>query len=107
VTIYVDPLMHNGWILRGRAIANCHLFTDELELDNLHAFARAIGMKRDWFQHKPLDIGSLPHYDLTPRRRAAAIAAGAVEVDRREAVRLWRARREAIAEAMEGEDEPA
>lgn len=105
MTIYVDPLMHNGWILRGRAIANCHLFTDQPELTELHEFAQRIGLKRDWFQWK--DAFSLPHYDLTPRRRAVAIAGGAVEVDRRQAVQLWRFRRELIAAAMEGEDAPA
>ena len=105
MTIYVDPLQHNGWILRGHAIANCHLFTDDLDLASLHSFAMSLGLKRDWFQWK--DAFSLPHYDLTPRRRAAAVLAGAIEVDRREAVRLWRARREAIAAAMEGEEEPA
>lgn len=97
--IYVDPLLNHGWILRGRAIPSCHLFTDELELEALHSFARAIGLKRDWFQQSGrLD---LPHYDLTPRRREAALAAGAAPVSRRQAVHLWRARREAIAEAME------
>ena len=103
--IYVDPLMHNGWVLRGHSIANCHLFSDQLDLTELHSFATSIGLKRDWFQWK--EAFGLPHYDLTPRRRAAAIAGGAVEVDRKEAVRLWRARREAIAAAMEGEEEPA
>ena len=99
--------MHNGWVLRGHSIANCHLFTDALDLAELHAFAERIGLKQSWLQHKHVDLFSLPHYDLTPRRRAAAIAAGALEVDRREAVRLWRARREAIAAAMEGEEEAA
>jgi hypothetical protein len=96
--IYVDPLMHNGWIMRGRAIANCHRFTDEVELEKLHELAQKIGLKRDWFQNKP----RLPHYDLTPTKRAAAIAAGAMPVDRRQAVALWQSRREKVAEHMEG-----
>lgn len=94
--IYVDPLMHHGWIMRGRAIASCHMFTDEAALDELHVMAQKIGLRRDWFQP-----GATPHYDLTPRRRQAAIDAGAVVVDRRKAVELWRERRGRIAEAME------
>ncbi len=39
-------------------------------------------MKREWFQ----DDERLPHYDLNERRRAVAVAAGAVEVDRRRVV---------------------
>jgi hypothetical protein len=42
--------------------------------------AARIGMQREWFQ-APLK-SSKPHYDLTPPRRAAAVAAGAVELDR-------------------------
>lgn len=49
-------------------------------------------MKLSWFQDKK----SCPHYDLTPSRRAAAIAAGAVEMDRRGAVAIWRQRRQFI-----------
>lgn len=87
MTIYVDPLMSHGWNLRGHAVQNCHLFTDGT-LDELHNFAAQIGMKRSWFQPH-----STPHYDLTPSRRKVAVALGAVEVDRRQAVTIWRARR--------------
>jgi hypothetical protein len=88
VTVYVDPLVNNGWRLRGRGVRNCHLFTDG-PIEELHAIAATIGMKREWFQGK----ASTPHYDLTPVRRAAAIEAGAVPVDRRQAVAIWRAAR--------------
>lgn len=83
--VYVDPLMAHGWKLRGHLVRNCHLFTDG-PIEELHALAAGIGMRRSWFQAK----ASTPHYDLTPTRRAAAIAAGAIEVDRRCAVELWR-----------------
>lgn len=66
----------------------CHLFTDGL-LEDLHAFALRIGMRREWFQHHP----RLPHYDLTPPRRLRALEAGAVEADRRLVVAVIRARR--------------
>ena len=60
-------------------------------LDELHALARAIGMKRAWFQSHPL----MPHYDLTPARREAALAAGAVFVPWRDQARARRAGRQA------------
>ena len=82
MTVYVDPLMGHGWKLHGHTVANCHMFTDA-NIDELHAFAERIGMKREWFQDK-----RIPHYDLMPTRRLA-VACGAVEVDLREAVYLW------------------
>ena len=93
MTVYVDPLSFRGWRIRGREVANCHLFTNQVDLSELHALASAIGMHREWFQ----DARSAPHYDLTPTRRAAALAAGAVAVDFRQAVRIWRARRALLA----------
>jgi hypothetical protein len=89
MTVYVDPLSFRGWRIRGRDVANCHLFTDQVDLRELHGLASAIGMHLEWFQ----DARSAPHYDLTPTRRAAALAAGAVAVDFRQAVHIWRARR--------------
>jgi hypothetical protein len=50
----------------------CHMWADTDA--ELHQMAGFVGMKRAWFQNK-----SLPHYDLVPPRRAAAIAAGARE----------------------------
>lgn len=92
MTVYVDHLEDWGWKLRGRPVQSCHMFTDTVELDALHELATKIGMKLSWFQDKP----RCPHYDLTPARRRAAIAAGAVEVDRHAAVAIWRERREAV-----------
>lgn len=93
MTVYVDPLAKFGWKLRGRETASCHLFTDDIDLQSLHDLAQKIGMKRAWFQDK----AAAPHYDLTPSRRQAAVVAGAVELDRKEAVGVWRARRAALA----------
>jgi len=92
VTIYVDPLRHWGWILRGHRVKSCHMFSDALDLSELHAFAERIGMKRAWFQDPPV----APHYDLTERRRIQAVKIGAVEVGRREAGAIWQARREKL-----------
>lgn len=60
-----------------------HMVSDTSE-DELHAFATRIGLKRSWFQGRPK--ASAAHYDLTPSRRARAVALGAVEVSSRELV---------------------
>lgn len=88
MTCYVDPLASNGWVMRGRLTKNCHLFTDG-PIEELHALAKKIGMKREWFQ---ID-STIPHYDLSPARRRLAITEGAQEVGRRQAVNLWRTAR--------------
>ena len=46
------------------------------DLEELHTFAQSIGLRRDWFQNHRL----IPHYDLKPRLRRAAVAAGAEQV---------------------------
>ena len=54
-----------------------HLVADSL--DELHAFADRLYMRRSWFQR-----GRHPHYDLTtPRSLSRALRAGAVKTDRR------------------------
>lgn len=87
MTVYVDPLMNHGWVMRGRNLPNSHLFADTVE--ELHAFALRIGMRLEWFQAK----GRLPHYDLTPDRRARAVRMGAREVTRRQLVEFMRNRK--------------
>lgn len=68
---------------------SCHLTTDG-SLEELHAFAAKIGMRRAWFQ----DHALAPHYDLTPSRRELAIRGGACFVTARDQVRKRRATRE-------------
>lgn len=74
--IYVDPLNNWGWVLNGKVTTSCHMFTDTVDLDELHAMAVKIGMRLDWFQ----DREGFPHYDLTASRRALAVERGAIEV---------------------------
>lgn len=60
-----------------------HLISDNL--DELHIFAKNLGLKRDWFQNH----AEHPHYDLTTlNMRKKALALGAKLVDRREIVKL-------------------
>jgi hypothetical protein len=90
MSVYVDVLVCYG-VRVGRLGPEtkwCHMFADSLE--ELHAMASAIGMKRTWFQDKP----GFPHYDLVASKRAKAVALGAVEVDGREFVRITRRLRE-------------
>ena len=64
----------------------CHLWSSTNNVDELHAFAARIGMRRTWYQNKP----RFPHYDLTGERITLAIKAGAVERD----LRQWLAMRD-------------
>lgn len=51
----------------------CHMIADTL--DELHAMADRIGIRRKWFQSQ----SSTPHYDICKAKRALAVKAGAVE----------------------------
>ena len=89
--IVVDPLMgcvrNRNWPYD----ESCHLMCDPGEVDQLHAFAAGIGLKRSWFQNS---ANGTPHYDLTPGKRRQAVVAGAAEVDREGCVAIIRAWRE-------------
>lgn len=54
----------------------CHLWCDPGEEEKLHAFAKSIGLKREYFQLNR----SLNHYDLIPSKRAQAILNGATPI---------------------------
>lgn len=68
MTVYVDEAI---WPWRGRRWA--HLMADSLE--ELHAFAAQLGLKRAWFQAKP---GGAAHYDVTDTVRLKALKLGAM-----------------------------
>lgn len=69
-----------------------HLVADTL--DELHAMAQRLGLKRSWFQ---VSRSGMPHYDICQTKREQAIRFGAVEIDRRKMVELVRRNREARA----------
>lgn len=73
MTVYVDA-SKNGY---GRMVM-CHMLADSP--DELFAMADKIGVARKWFQKK----ASAPHFDICKSKRALAVSAGAVEVDRRQ-----------------------
>ena len=51
-------------------------------VDELHAFASEIGLRREWFQDGPR-----PHYDLRPSKRRLAVSRGSEEVGVRDLVK--------------------
>ena len=73
MTVYVDEAI---WRWQGRTW--CHLLADSV--DELHRFARELGLHRTSYQGPPK--GSTPHYDLTSFERRRAIAHGATICDR-------------------------
>lgn len=88
MSVYVDDAFVQGdW---GRWTGGGHMQADTL--DELHAFAQAIGLKREWFQDRP-GRPERAHYDLTASKRDQAILAGAIP----EAVEDGTARRRAAA----------
>lgn len=62
---------------------NIHLVADNL--DELHAFAKKLGLSRDWYQCKKPHH---PYYDLFGRKRKKAIEMGATLVTTREIIKV-------------------
>jgi len=78
MAVYVDDLKSYP-LAKWRHGKACHMIADTiLELKN---FAVTLGMREEWFQPK-----SSPHFDLTEELRTKAVAAGAIELNRREFV---------------------
>ena len=72
--IYIDPPI---WPGHGRLWS--HLISDTT-FEELHTFAASLDLPRRAFERD--------HYDVIAERYEAAVAAGAVQVDSREIVRL-------------------
>jgi hypothetical protein len=92
VAVYVDELFtmqsKNAQAFRvGTRTGHkwCHMFAwpDDAEL---HVLAQRIGLKPEWVDRSR--DGTI-HYDLTPKKRAAAIRAGAIPLSVEEAVAIW------------------
>ena len=91
MSVYVDPLRVWGGAGAPKCFrfkASCHMYADTLL--ELHAMAKRIGLKFEWFQNKD----SLKHYDLTEPKRNTAVKHGAVEVDFNHLINYMRALRD-------------
>jgi hypothetical protein len=90
--LMVDELVRWPTKIRCFLAGSCHLTTDAT-LDELHAFAHRLGMRREWFQDHPL----APHYDLTASKRIRALVLGALFVPARAQAKSRQARRATLA----------
>lgn len=72
MAVYVDD-SRLAW--RGKSW--CHLVADSI--NELHAFAEQLGLRREWFQDRTM----YPHYDVTVRVKERALALGAYAGDKR------------------------
>jgi hypothetical protein len=80
--VYVDKIFDTSPYKNApRCMRNgaCHMWADTS--DELFSMARRIGLKLEWVQNSGLDF---MHFDLTPKKRAAALCAGAKEVSLKE-----------------------
>lgn len=76
--IFVDSLRACRMSGKWKWPVACHMYVmPDDDLEELHAFADGIGLRRAWFQNDD----RLPHYDLNASRRRLVVAAGAVEVN--------------------------
>lgn len=89
MSVYVDDAFVEGdW---GRWTGGGHMQADTLE--ELHAFAARLGLRRSWFQSKP-GRPDHDHYDLTRGKREQAVRLGAIAEPWRDGARRRRATRQ-------------
>ncbi len=81
MTVYVDNMR-----ARYRRMVMSHMIADTD--DELHAMAARIGVARKWHQ-----TAGGSHYDICQSKRAAAVAAGAVEITLRQCAAMAYLRR--------------
>ena len=86
MAIYVDPLFDTSLLTRAttpppfRNTLACHMWSDlpgGLGTRELIDFAARLGLHEAWIQKRGTEY---EHFDLIARKRAEAVAAGAIEV---------------------------
>lgn len=90
MAVYVDEAI---WRWQGRKW--CHLLADDI--DELHRFARELGLHRMSYQGPPRT--TKPHYDITGFERSRALSLGAVACDRAAIVAVLHQARRASSKA--------
>lgn len=73
MAVYVDDVRHPY-----RGMICCHMWADTE--DELHAMARAIGLRPEWVQRPPW--ASWLHYDVSKTLKARAVQRGAILTDK-------------------------
>lgn len=86
MSVYIDQLISTKPYFksaneRWNWAQSCHMVADSEE--ELHAFAKRLGLKRQWFQNKHPNP-RLWHYDLTTNKRRQALQLGAQEITRQQ-----------------------
>ena len=79
--ILVDRSVDYSGMTKLRHKVWSHMVSDQDE-DELHAFAKRLGLKRAWAQLRPK--ASAAHYDIIPAKRDLALQLGAIAVTSRE-----------------------
>ena len=92
MTVYVDNWQQRAKVGQLDAVWSHLMVRPGGDLAELHRFAKAIGLRREWFQNPPKHRH--PHYDVTQKKRQQAIEAGAVAITWQEAGRMRAAVRE-------------
>lgn len=82
MSVYVDNMRAPF-----RGMIMCHMLADST--DELMAMADRIGIARRWVQYPGT---AREHFDIPLSKRALAVAAGAIEIDRRQLALMLRAR---------------
>ena len=93
MAVYVDDMNLQAEVRNGSRVRNSqwsHLTADTDE--ELHAFARKLGLRREWFQGQ--DNGGA-HYDVTSGKRMRAIQLGATPLTWRQAGEMMAGRHQA------------
>ena len=83
MTVYVDSAN-----LPYRRMIMCHMLADTEE--ELEAMAKTIGVQLKWWQYKGTYKS---HFDICQTKKALAIKAGAIEIDKHKLVEILRERR--------------
>jgi hypothetical protein len=87
MTVYVDDWRQPARVRLVNRTCSHLIVGPHDDLEELHAFAARIGLRRDWFQDEPWPLA---HYHVTEPKRRKAIAAGAVPITWQEAGRQMR-----------------
>ncbi|MBL4789098.1 MAG: DUF4031 domain-containing protein [Kordiimonadaceae bacterium] len=83
MSVYVDTMKASF-----RGMVMCHMLADTHQ--ELLEMADKIGMEHKWIQHAGSEK---EHFDIPENKRTLALLFGAIEISRRDLVRLIRAKR--------------